>query len=186
MKNSFAIAALTITAIVLGTDNVQAQTVPALTASATTTATITLSDVISIDTGSAAAGGTVGFNYASAADYNTAQTVAQASALKVTSTKQFSVNVKAGGESFINGTNLIPVNVLTIKAAAAPGIMGGKKSDVILTANDQTLVANAPLGSALVLNLDYTIPADKSSSADILGKPAGTYTQTVIYTASTL
>ncbi|MBD3907124.1 peptidoglycan-binding protein LysM, partial [Chryseobacterium sp. C-2] len=93
---------------------------------------------------------------------------------------------KAGGANFMNGTNLIPVNVLTIKAATAAGTMGGTKSAVVLSATDQTLVANAPLGSALTLNLDYTIPASKSSSSDILGKPAGTYTQTVTYTATAL
>jgi len=182
MKNSFKIAALTFGAIVLGTFTAQAQEKN----TATTTVNITLNDVISIDTGSTAGGGTIGFNYASAADYNSAQTVAQASALKVTSTKNFNVKVKAGGLNFVNGTNLIPVNVLTIKAAAASGTMGGTKNTVILSAEDQNLVTNAPLGSALVLNLDYTIPAAKSSSADILGKPAGTYTQTVTYTATAL
>ncbi|MCG2417937.1 peptidoglycan-binding protein LysM, partial [Aequorivita sp. F47161] len=39
---------------------------------------------------------------------------------------------------------------------------------------------------AVVLELDYLIPAAKSSSSDILGKPAGTYTQTVTYTATAL
>ncbi|MBA5245592.1 peptidoglycan-binding protein LysM [Marnyiella aurantia] len=179
MKNSFAIAVLTFGAIVLGTNTVQAQN-----HNATTTAKITLGDVISIDAGSTAIDGAIAFNYATAADYNTVQTVAQANALKVTSTKAFDVKVKAGGADFLNGTNKIPVNVLTIKAAAAPGSMGGTKSDVNLSTADQTLVADAPLGSALTLNLDYTIPAAKSSSADILGKPAGTYTQTVIYTAT--
>ena len=180
MKKLFAIAALTFGAIVFGT-NVQAQNT-----TATTTVNITLSDVISIDSGSSAIGGTVAFNYATAEAYNTAQTVAQANALKVTSTKAFNVKVKAGGASFVNGSNLIPVNVLTIKAAAAAGTMGGTKNVVILSDADQTLVANAPLGSALTLNLDYTIPAAESSSSKILGKPAGTYTQTVIYTATAL
>lgn len=179
MRNQIAIAALTITAIVLGTNNVQAQN-----STATTTATITLADVISIDAGSAATGGAVAFSYATAADYNSVQTVAQANALKVTSTKAFDVKVKAGGANFENGANKIPVGILTISAAAAPGTMGGTKSAVVLTSADQLLVSNAPLGSALTFNLDYTIPAAKSSSADILGKPAGTYTQTVTYTAT--
>lgn len=86
----------------------------------------------------------------------------------------------------MNGTNVIPVNVMTIKAAAASATMGGTKNAVVLSVADQTLVANAPLGSTLTLNLDYTIPAAKSSSSDILGKPAGTYTQTVTYTATAL
>jgi hypothetical protein len=37
--------------------------------------------------------------------------------------------------------------------------MGGTKNAVVLSSTDQTLVTNAPLGSALTLNLDYTIPA---------------------------
>ncbi len=181
MIKQIAIAALTIGAFILGTNNVQAQNT-----TATTTVSITLNDVISIDAGSTAIAGAVAFNYATAADYNSEKTVAQANALKVTSTKNFNVKVKAGGASFVNGTNLIPVDVLTIKASAASGTMGGTKSAVVLSAADQTLVTNAPLGSALTLNLDYTIPAAKSSSSDILGKPAGTYTQTVTYTATAL
>ncbi|MEJ5049556.1 peptidoglycan-binding protein LysM [Chryseobacterium culicis] len=181
MKKQIAIAALTIGAIILGTNNVQAQNT-----TATTTVNITLNDVISIDAGSTAISGAVAFNYVTAADYNSEKTVAQANALKVTSTKNFNVKVKAGGPNFVNGSNSIPVDVLTIKAAVAPGTMGGTKNDVILSAGEKTLVANAPLGSALTLNLDYTIPAAKSSSSDILGKPAGTYTQTVTYTATAL
>jgi len=181
MKKQIAIAALTIGAFVLGTNTVQAQNT-----TATTAVNITLNDVISIDNGSTAGGGTVAFNYVTAADYNTTQTVAQANALKVTSTKNFNVKVKAGGANFVNGSNSIPVDVLTIKASAASGTMGGTKTDVILSVAEKTLVANAPLGSALTLNLDYTIPAAKSSSSDILGKPAGTYTQTVTYTATAL
>ena len=181
MKRQIAIFALTLGAIVLGTDNVQAQN-----HTATTTVNITLNDVISIDAGSTAIGGVVGFNYVTAEDYNTEKTVAQATALKVTSTKNFNVKVKAGAANFINGTYSIPVNVLTIKAAAAAGTMGGTKSAVVLSDEDQTLVANAPKGSAQTLNLDYVIPAIESSSAKILGKPAGTYTQTVIYTATAL
>lgn len=181
MKKQITIFALTLGAIVLGTNNVQAQN-----HTATTTVNITLNDVISIDAGSTAIDGVVGFNYVTAEDYNTEKTVAQATALKVTSTKNFNVEVKAGGANFVNGTNNIPVDVLTIKASATAGNMGGTKSAVVLSAADQTLVADAPKGSAQTLNLDYVIPAAKSSSSDILGKPAGTYTQTVTFTASAL
>ncbi|MFY1047195.1 peptidoglycan-binding protein LysM [Chryseobacterium sp. GP-SGM7] len=181
MKKQIVISALTFGAIILGTNAVQAQNT-----TATTTVNITLNDVISIDAGSTAITGAVAFNYVTASDYNSEKTVAQANALKVTSTKSFDVKVKAGGANFVNGSNLIPVDVLTIKAATAAGTMGGTKSAVVLSATDQTLVANAPLGSALTLNLDYTIPAAQSSSSKILGKPAGTYTQTVTYTATAL
>ncbi|SIR66118.1 peptidoglycan-binding protein LysM [Chryseobacterium sp. RU33C] len=181
MTKQIVITAFTIGVMILGTKNVQAQNTTAVT-----TVNITLKDVISIDAGSTAIGGAIAFNYVTAADYNSDKTVAQASALKITSTKVFNVKVKAGGPNFVNGLKSIPVDVLTIKAAAAPGTMGGTKNDVVLSPGERTLVANAPLGSALTLNLDYTIPAAKSSSSDILGKPAGTYTQTVIYTATAL
>ena len=62
--------------------------------------------------------------------------------------------------------------------------MSGTSSDVVLSTTDQMLISGADLGSQVVLELDYNIPATKSSSSDILGKPAGTYTQMVTYTAT--
>ncbi|WP_086477703.1 peptidoglycan-binding protein LysM, partial [Arenibacter amylolyticus] len=129
--------------------------------------------------------GTVNFAYNSAEDYNDGlPAVTQTNALIVTSTKNFNVTVKAGGKNFEDGKNSIPVSVLTIKASG--GSMDGSKKDVELSDKEQTLVGKASLGSKLTLDLDYEIPAEKSSSSDILGKPAGTYTQTVTYTATAL
>ena len=104
MTKQIAITALTFGAIILGTNNVQAQNT-----TATTAVNITLNDVISIDAGSTAIGGTVAFNYVTAADYNSDQTITKANSLKVTSTKNFNVKVKAGGPNFVNGSNSIPV-----------------------------------------------------------------------------
>src|SRR5690606_28390757 len=178
MKKQIIIATLALGAIIFGTNNTQAQT-------ATTAVNIKLSDVISIDAGSVANGGIVDFNYVTAEDYNTTKTATVENSLIVTSTKNFDVKVKAEGENFTNGANVIPVNVLTIKAAAG-GSMAGTRNTIVLSNNDQVLIGNAPLGSALTLNLDYEIPASKSSSTDILGKTAGTYTQNVTYTATAL
>ena len=180
MKKQIAIAAFTIGAIVLGTNTIQAQN-----HTATTAVKIILNDVISIDAGSVAIGGAVAFNYITAADYNNDKTANVPNSLKVTSTKNFTVNVKADDENFTDGKNLIPVNVLTIKAATG-GNMAGTQNTVVLSTTVQPLIVNAPLGSARTLNIDYTIPAAKASSADILGKPAGTYTQNVTYTATAL
>jgi len=179
MKKQLIIATLALGAIVFGTNNVQAQN-----HTATTAVNIILNDVISIDAGSIANGGAVDFNYVTAADYNTDTTVNVPTSLIVTSTKNFDVKVKAEGTNFSDGTNNIPVDVMTIKAAG--GTLKGTQNTIVLSATDQVLIANAPLGSALTLDLDYTIPAAKSSSADILGKPAGTYTQNVTYTATAL
>ena len=179
MKKQIIIATLALGAIVFGTNNVQAQN-----HTATTAVNIILSDVISID-GGVAIGGAVDFNYLTAADYNSTKNAVVENSLIVTSTKNFDVKVKADGANFTNGSNNIPVDVLTIKAATG-GSMAGTQNTIVLSTADQVLIANAPLGSALTLDLDYTIPAAKSSSADILGKPAGTYTQTVTYTATAL
>ncbi|KAA2224947.1 peptidoglycan-binding protein LysM, partial [Chryseobacterium sediminis] len=70
MTKQIVITALTFGAIILGTSNVQAQNT-----TATTTVNITLNDVISIDAGSTAIGNTVDFNYVTAADYNSDQTI---------------------------------------------------------------------------------------------------------------
>lgn len=181
MKKQVIIAALAFGAFVFGTNNAQAQD------QISTQVNIVLSDVISFESGSIANGGLVAFNYVTAEDYNSTLSVKVPKSLKVTSTKNFDVKVKADGANFTDGTNDIPVDVLTIKPV--PGgttTMGGTPNDVVLSTTDQTLIGGADLGSNLVLDLEYEIPEAKSSSSDILGKPAGTYTQTVTYTATAL
>ncbi|MCZ4317487.1 peptidoglycan-binding protein LysM [Aequorivita viscosa] len=181
MKNLVIISTLALGAFFFGTDNAQAQDVNP----ATTTVNITLADVISILPSSAANGGNINFSYDTASAYHADQTKNQPNALIVTSTKTFDVAVKAGGTNFTDGTNLIPVDVLTIKPVSGGNTtMTGTQSNVVLTTNDQKIVTGATLGSEVVLDIDYEIPAAKASSPDILGKPAGTYTQTVIYTAT--
>lgn len=180
MKKQIIIATLALGGFLFGTQ-VQAQN-----HTATTIVNITLADVISIDAGSVAIGGAVDFNYLTAEDYNTITTVNVPNSLIVTSTKNFDIDVKANGASFTDGTNDIPVNVLWIRPAAGTTTMDGLQNDVNLSAGDQKLISGATMGSSVVLELDYEIPAAKSSSTDILGKPAGTYTQTVTYTATAI
>ena len=181
MKKQIIIVALALVAIGLGSNKISAQS-----NTATTTVNITLADVISIDqTSSAAAGGVVNFDYSTAEDYNSDQTVNVPTSLVVTSTNTFDIDVKANGENFEFNSNSIPVSVLTIKPiTSGTTTMNGTPSDVVLTTTDQTLISGADLGSELVLELVYFIPAAKASSSDILGKPEGTYTQTVTYTAT--
>ena len=184
MKNQIIFTALTLGAIILGTNTAKAQT-GTTTAPVSTAVNIILSDVISIDEGSVATGGVVNFNYVTSEDYNNDKTATVANSLKVTSTQNFNVNVKAEGESFTDGINEIPVNVLRIQGADT-GSMGGSRPVITLTDADQILVKNAPLGSALTLDINYTIPKEEASSAKILGKKAGTYRQKVTYTATAL
>lgn len=182
MKKQIIIASLALGAIAFGTTNIHA-----VSPTATTTVNINLNDVISIDAGSVAIGGLVEFNYVTAADYNTVTNAVVPNSLIVTSTKSFDIDVKANGANFENGSNVIPVDVLTIKpVSGGTTTMTGTPANVVLSTTDQKLIQGADLGSAVVLEIDYEIPASESSSSKILGKPAGTYTQTVTYTATAL
>ncbi|WP_026810340.1 hypothetical protein [Arenibacter latericius] len=188
MKKQIISATLALGAILLGMNNVQAQAtqITGDANPATTTVNIKLADVISILPSSAANGGEINFEYNSAEDYHSVQTKNQPNALIVTSTKTFNIAVKAGGANFEGpSTSTIPVNVLTIKPVkGGTTTMTGATGDVNLSTIDQKLIQGADIGSEVVLELDYEIPAAKASSSDILGKPAGTYTQNVIYTAT--
>ena len=178
MKNQFVIAALALGAFVLGTNTIQAQ------ATASTNVNIVLADVISIDAGSVANEGIVNFNYTTSADYNAAKNVTVPSSLIVTSSKNFDVKVKAEAANFINGSNVIPVDVLQVKAIEG-GTMVGTLKTITLSTADQALVSNASLGAQKTLSIDYSISAVKAQTV-LLGKAPGTYTQKVKYTATAL
>lgn len=179
MKKQIVIAVAAMGAFLFGINNAQAQN-----HEATTTVNIILSDVISIDAGSVAIGGGVDFNFVTADDYNSGLTANVPNSLKVTSTTNFHIKVKANGANFEGtGTTDIPVDVITIQGGG--GTMGGNAASVTLSTSDQTLVTNAAPGSALTLDLDYSISAEKASTI-LLGKPSGTYTQTVTYTATAI
>lgn len=158
---------------------------PAVAQQAKTQIGIVLTDVLSIDAGSAANGGVVDFHYETVADYNSDKMTTVPNSLIITFTKPFDLKVKANGANFENGTNFIPVDVLTIQRNESSNL-SGTSSPVILSTQDQVLVSGVGHGSLLTLDLDYLIPQARSSSADILGKSGGTYIQEIIYTVSAL
>jgi hypothetical protein len=180
MKKQLLIGALSFAAILFLNTSVKAQTA---------NVTINLSDVISVNPGSSAGNsdgsGDVLFEYEDDAAYKADQTVEKPNHLIITSTKAFDVKVQAGGTTFVgSGTaagSTIPVDVLTLKVNASSDV-GGTPSDVELDGTLQTLITEAPIGSEKKVDIDYFIPKEKSSSTDILGKPAGDYAQTVTYT----
>lgn len=177
-KRRINIAACVLALLIFGTNQLQAQ-------NATTIINLVLADVISIEPGSAANGGSVDFNYENVNDYNSEKTTTIPNSLIITFSKPFDLKVKANGENFESGTNMIPVDVMTIRRNAASKITGNS-NPIVLSAQDQLLISGAGHGSQLNLDLDYIIPQARSSSSDILGKPSGNYTQTVTYTATAL
>lgn len=180
MKKQIVIAAFTLGAIGLGTHHVQGQD----SDNVATSVNIILADVISIDEGSAASEGAVDFSYKNTADYNSSKNVIVPNSLVIVSSKNFDVKVKSEGANFISGANLIPVDVLQVKAVAG-GTLVGTMNEITLSTADQVLVSNANLGSKQSLNIAYSISAEKASTV-LLGKPLGTYMQKVTYTATAL
>lgn len=184
MKKQLLIGALSFVAILLANTSVKAQTA---------NVTINLSDVISVDPNSTAgkAGEDIAFSYPTEASYRKDTTITKTNHLIITSTKAFDVKVQAGGPNFTGaGTAAgatIPVNVLTLKVNASSNTGGTPAPNgITLDGSVQTLITNAPLGSVKHVDVDYFIPKEKSSSTDILGKPAGQYAQTVTYTVTAL
>lgn len=153
---------------------------------ASTNVKIVLADFITAENGAQSSEGqtpetsTVSFNYPDAASYKADQTVPVSGHLKLTATKAFSVNVKAAGTDFEKGSDKIPVSVLSITPTAPAD--GGTVSAVTLSNADQTILSGAKSGIKTI-DVAYKISAANAQSK-ILGKPQGTYQQTVIYTFS--
>jgi len=183
MKNFILSSAAFFAFAVLGTNTLGAQVT---SNTATTTANIILDDVISIDAGSVANGGKVDFEYKTTADYNTDKTVPVPNSLKVISSTPFDVKVKAAGTDFENGSNKIAVGVLRL-AVTNTTTTGGTPAAVTLSNKDQQLLSNANRSSKaepVSVDISYTIPSAEAKE-QIFGKIKGTYTQKVIYTATT-
>jgi len=180
MKKQIFIAALSLGAITLGTDQVLAQNSEQVSKSVN----IILSDVIAMDIGTVASEGTVDFNYGNTKDYNSSKNVTVPNSLVIISSKNFDVKVKSEGAHFVSGANVIPVDILQVKAIPGGSLLG-TMNEVTLSTSDQVLVSNASLGSKQSLDIAYSISAEKASKV-LLGKPQGTYTQKITYTATAL
>ena len=150
-----------------------------------TTINIHLTDVLSIHPESVAQGGNVDFNYGSVEDYHSGKTVSVPNSLIITFTKPFDIKVKALGPNFESGDQSIPVEVLTIKSRQE-GNPDGNGAPVVLSTQEQVLYSSSAAGGKIALGLDYSIPREKASSTQILGKPTGVYSQQVTYTATAL
>lgn len=181
MKKLLSIAIVTIIVSFIANDsNAQQST------TASTNVKIVLTDFITAENAAQSSAGTVPgsasveFNYPDAASYKADKTMTVAGHLKLTATKGFEVKVKAAGTDFENGSNKIPVSVLDI-TPTVPGD-GGTASNVTLSNADQTILSGAKSGMKTI-DVTYKIPASKAQ-LHILGKPQGTYQQTVIYTFS--
>ncbi|QXU49923.1 peptidoglycan-binding protein LysM [Chryseobacterium sp. D764] len=180
MKKQIVITALSLGAITIGTNRVLAQN----SEKVSTSVNIILADVIAMDIGTDASEGAVDFNYGSTKDYNSSKNVTVPNSLVIISSKNFDVKVKSEGTHFVSGANVIPVDILQVKAIPG-GSLVGTLNEVTLSTTDQVLVSNASLGTKQSLNIAYSISSENASKV-LLGKPQGTYTQKITYTATAL
>ena len=191
MKNVY-IPLLTVASLFLLSNGLQAQN----TSTSSTNVKIVLSDFITAAAGNQtetgatpSANASVTFNYPTATSYTQLQESELTDHLKVTASKEFKVTVKAAGANFVNGTDVIPVDVVDVKVTKVTNVVGSTLTPttpttgtVTLSTTDQDLITGVPSGIK-TMDVKYGIPAERAQ-ASILGKPSGTYSQVVVYTFS--
>lgn len=142
------------------------------------TLTITLEDAIHI---SLVGSSDVSFLYSTGTDYAGSKTVTRPNHLKVMSSKNYEITVKAATE-FTSATapdGTLPLNLVSISAAAAPA---SGTSPVALSLQDQTVVTSATATASTLFNVNYII----SDASSLIVLPKEDYITTVTYTATQL
>ncbi len=195
MKKTTIFATAMFAFAVLGSANLSAQdtapasTTPLESVASPTTVNIILNDVLSIEHGPGANAKEVNFTYATASDYNTDQNQSVPNTLLVTSSKRFQLKVEAQGPNFVSPTakdEVIPISVMNISVNsgdALPAVNINKP--VTLAVTPQEILSKGLVGARKSVGILYTIPAAQAQK-HLIGKPEATYTQKVVFTATSL
>lgn len=117
----------------------------------------------------------VNMNFNSASTYQKGLSAALSNPVTLSSTVPYQVTVRAGG-NFSSGTTTIPAGVVIVEAAPSET---STVTPVVLSTSPQLLVNGTTAVIDRTLNLQFRIPA--TQTANLLGKPAGTYANTVIF-----
>ncbi len=132
------------------------------------------------------AGVIVNIPFNTTADFTQGVVKTMPSALVLSSTIEYNVLVRAAAEHFrslTNNRNMIPASVLRLAVENSevlkPGVM--LRSVNYLATTNQPLLLNGRAAVNNVLNITYTIPADRAMKY-VLPSGAGLYTNTIIYT----
>jgi len=177
MKRNLLIIALLLAGFTMFTQKASAQ---ATVNSSNVPVKISLVDIVSITLGGTPQ---VEFLYDTEAKYKAAQVVTKTGAFTVFSNKKYNVTVKANAAFTppAGTTNVIPLDVVTVSVVSGSAANGATFAAAPLSLTAQPLItgSNPSLGQAF--NIDYTIPAARAE-ADLLGKVAGDYTTTLVYT----
>lgn len=173
MKRNLLITAVILAALTLFNVKANAQISP----TSPVVATIKIADLYAITLTDLA----VEFDYESQAAFSATQAVTKASHITVFSNRKYKIDVHASDDFKIGSstTNVISAGVLQVSVATpASAPSGTTYTSRFLTATDQNLVNLAPAALAAAYDIKYAIP----DVTGVLGKPAGTYTTTIIYT----
>lgn len=117
----------------------------------------------------------VALAFSSASDYQQGVSKQMPAHIKISKTTPYNLYVRALTGSFTSGANQIPLNVLRI------GPMAGQTgmNTVTLSTTSQQLINTANPVIDRSLNVLYSIPASETNK--LLGKPAGTYSTTIVF-----
>ena len=148
-------------------------------ATGNTTLTVQLDQVRSITVADA----TVNITFNSAADYINGKSTTKNNHLVVTSTADYEVKVKSGGD-LINGSNSIPIGTISLTPTA--GSTGTAPDNLLpitnLSNTDQTIASSATGTVQTSINVQYAA----SGGTNYVNVPSGNYTATITYSIEAL
>lgn len=130
----------------------------------------------------------VNLNLKDANDYDKGVSLNMPNHIVVSSNQGFSLLARAANKDFTSaGSSSFPSNILDIQIKNTDLLGAGLSLQNIrgLEINDQILIENAAPTIKKYLNIEYTI-SSKNAIDKILGIERGIYTNTIIYTLSTL
>jgi hypothetical protein len=117
----------------------------------------------------------VSLAFSSASNYQQGVSKQMPAHIKISKTTPYNLYVRALTGSFTSGTNQIPLNVLRI----GPMVGQTGMNTITLSTTSQQLINTANPVIDRNLNVLYSIPASETSK--LLGKPAGSYSTTIVF-----
>ncbi|MBS1661777.1 MAG: hypothetical protein JST68_12090, partial [Bacteroidetes bacterium] len=97
------------------------------------------------------------------------------------STSPWTLGVQASSASFVNGSNTVPVGIVSVGNVAGQSVLVSKA----LSTSVQTITAaSQPAAIGQTVGVQYSISG--ANAATLISKPSGTYTTTVTYILTAL
>lgn len=153
--------------------------------SGTTTLKVKLNDVLNITVNDPE----VLLEFITASDYLNGVSVSKPSHLTISSNQAYSLNVKTAASTLAGtgvNTSTLNASIVSVQLDNPAGqALGGTPTTVnSLSTTNQPILATATAAINKAINIKYAIPSSVSSTSEVLGKPADTYSTTVTFTIS--